>query len=569
MSTLLVQPRAENKENNESTVVSTAASTTSLENNPPLGEPAEKNQLFFSRISKTDRDAIATQPSVFDDPETAEKYHPPQEWENYHRFDTKARWTWGEESAVIRKIDLRIMIWVCLMAVALELDRQNLITALTDDFLQDLKLTTDDYNLGNTAFRAAFLVSELPSQLLSKWIGPDRWIPIQITLWSLVTGSQFFLSGRSSFVATRALLGVLQGGFIPDIILYLSYFYKSHELTIRLGIFWSVISFGDVFTSLFGAGILRLRGHLGYAGWQWLFLLEGIITILVGLFSFVLMPAGPCQTANWFRGKSGWFTEREETIMVNRVIRDDPSKSDMHNREPITLELLWNCLTDFDLWPVYLLGLVHQIPATPPTQYFTLVLRSLKFTTLQTNLLTIPTVLVHAISVLGLTYLAEIVDQLSLVASLGQIWMLPFLTWLAVVDLGEASRWTQWAILTLLLGYPLAHAIQTSWISRNSNSVRLRTVSAALYNIFVQASTIIGSNVYHTSDAPYYHKGNKQLLAILAGNIVFYALTKLYYVWRNKQRDQKWNAMTPEEQLNYVTTTTDKGNKRLEFRFKH
>lgn len=62
------------------------------------------------------------------------------------------------------------------------------------------------------------------------------------------------------------------------------------------------------------------------------------------------MPAGPCQTASWFRGKKGWFSEREEKIIVNRVIREDPSKSSMHNREPVTPKLLWQSLKDYDLW---------------------------------------------------------------------------------------------------------------------------------------------------------------------------------------------------------------------------
>lgn len=110
-------------------------------------------------------------------------------------------------------------------------------------------------------------------------------------------------------------------------ILYLSYFYKHGELSLRLGFWWTAMSIADIIAGFLGFGLLHLRGHLGYSGWRWLFLVEvgydstnlvlgqlsdvkGLFKLVIGLIAFILMPPGPCQTANWARGKKGWFTPR-------------------------------------------------------------------------------------------------------------------------------------------------------------------------------------------------------------------------------------------------------------------
>lgn len=111
-----------------------------------------------------------------------------------------------------------------------------------------------------------------------------------------------------------------------DVVLYLTYFYKSNELPIRLSWFWTALSTSNIFGSLLAAAILQMRGIGGLSGWRYLFIIEGSVTAIIGILSWGLMPAGPCQTASWFRGKKGWFTEHEEYILVNRLLRDDPSK---------------------------------------------------------------------------------------------------------------------------------------------------------------------------------------------------------------------------------------------------
>ena len=240
--------------------------------------------------------------------------------------------------------------------------------------------------------------------------------------------------------------------------------------------------------------------------------------------------------------------------MINRVIREDPTKSYMHNREPITPKLLWKSMCDYDLWPLYILGLMFQIPMGPPNQYLTLTLRGLGFDTFHTNLLVVPSVVFHMFTMMALTYVAEIWKELTFTAAIPQIWALPFLIFIYVKDITSINKWTSYAIMTCLLSYPsgrftpsspnqyltaTAHPIQVAWNSRNSNSVRSRTVSAALYNMFVQTSGIIISNIYRKDDAPRYKRGNRVLLSICIANLVIYTFVKVYYVQRNKQRETK------------------------------
>jgi hypothetical protein len=92
-------------------------------------------------------------------------------------------------------------------------------------------------------------------------------------------------------------------------------------------------------------------------------LIEGLMSVAVGLATFFLMPASITEThkilhgkASWLHGKSGWFTEREEKILVNRILRDDPSKGDMNNRQHVDLKGIWSALKDINLWPLYIVS---------------------------------------------------------------------------------------------------------------------------------------------------------------------------------------------------------------------
>lgn len=526
--------------------------------------------------SQTDIESLPKniEQNVFEDDAAIDIYKPIEGYEGAHRFDPSATWTPEEEQALVRFLDWRVALPACIMFFALQLDRGNITQAISDNMLGDLNMNTNDYNNGMTIFYCSFLFAELPSQLISKKLGPDVWIPIQMVAWSIVAASQAKLTGRTTYFITRFLLGLIEGGFIPDVILYLSYFYKNRELPQRLSWFWTSYQGTSIVGAFLAYGILHLRGDTGLKdGWRYLFCIEGAITAFIGILTWFYLPASPCQTArvSWkglLRPKKGWFTAREETIMVTRILRDDPEKATMHNRQGLSLKLLWEAITDFDLWWIYLLGLTWTIPFTPETTYITLTCEALGFNTFQTNLLTIPAYTLFILQLLFWTWVSEKINQRLLMGLISQIWALPLLIALEVLPKSfPNANWSKWAISTLIIGYPYAHAVMVALTSRNAGHVRTRTVGSSLYNMAVQASNVFSTQIYRNDDKPFYYRGNKALLGLVAWNIVIFIAAKLYYVWKNQKRDQIWGSMTREERLEYLRTTNDKGNKRLDFRF--
>ncbi|AGO13367.1 AaceriAFR229Cp [[Ashbya] aceris (nom. inval.)] len=530
-------------------------------------EIAKDNFDVWTEVSSRE----PTKPNPFDDPFVADYYRKVYEDAKYEcrkAFDPELSWTHEEERKLVRKLDVRVALTSCILFAALQIDRGNLGQAVADNMLDDINMNTNDYNLGNQLFYICFLLAEVPSQLISKKLGPDIFIPIQMVAWSIVAMSQSALTNKTGYLITRSLIGLLEGGFIADLVLWLSYFYTSTELPIRLSFFWTTMSLVQVCTSLLAFLLFRLRGIAGLTGWQWLFLLEGLITLLIGLGGFYLMVPSAVQTRNFLHPK-GWFTEREELIVVNRVLRDDPSKGDMHNRQALTPKLIWQALTDYDLWPIYLIGLVHYLPDGTVSPYLTLTLKSVGFSKFTVQLLSIPHSIIFIIFLLGITRFSEKISQRALLGLIPSIWnttLLGFLRWWSG---SLVKAWPTYTILTLLLGAPYIHAICVSWASRNSNSIKTRAISAAVYNMFVQMGSIISNQLYREDDAPLYHRGNEILFWIMAANIPLFILVKAYYMYRNKSRDEKWNSMSEAQQRDYIVNTTDQGNKRLDFRFVH
>ncbi|OAQ69774.1 MFS transporter [Pochonia chlamydosporia 170] len=495
---------------------------------------------------------------------------PPHDtYEGRHRYDPLAEWTVAEERAAVRKTDIRLLSWLCIMFLGLQLDRGNLSNALADDLLGDLGLTTDDYNNGTTIQLVCFLAAEFPVQFLTKRYGFKNVLPGLMCAWSVVSTFQAFMTGRTAFYITRALIGLFEGGFIPGAILMATYFYTSSELSVRLAAFWSTLNVARVISALLAAGFLEMRGVAGHTGWFWLLLLEGILTLVIGVASFLYLPLSPTSTKSVLCPRP-WYSEREEVIMINRILRDDPAKGLTDIKEPVTVKDVKAAWSDKSLWGLYLVGMIAYIPATPVQAYLTLTLKRVgKFSTLASNLLTAPSAALQIVTMLGLAYSSDYFNERAFHCLIGELWNLPLFT--ALLTLPNGGReWGRYSIITLISGYPYFHPIVSSWISENSFDVKKRAIAAATYNVAVQIGSLIGSQIYRKWDAPYYKTGNTVCISILALAVVVLLVQRQFLVHLNNKKRREWNAMSTEEQVAYQTDKEAReidGNKRLDFLF--
>ncbi|CAD6441390.1 0507edf3-df38-4c38-8c09-2cc7e636c6ff [Sclerotinia trifoliorum] len=500
----------------------------------------------------------------------ADALPPHESYEGSHRYDPAATWTEAEERRVVRKTDLYLLLWICVMFFGLQLDRGNLSNATADNLLKDLKLTTDDYNNGTTIQLLCFLAAEFPVQFLTKRYGFKYILPIMMMLWGTVSWTQAWMHDRTSFYITRALIGLCEGGFIPGTILFATYFYKSKELSVRLACFWSTLNIARVISALLAAGILTMRGVGGKPGWFYLFLIEGLFTFLIGVISILYLPQSPTKTSSVLCRKS-WYTEREEIIMVNRILRDDPAKGLTSLQEPATFKDIREAWSDSSMWGLYFIGLVAYIPATPVQSYITLTLRRLGYTTFDSNMLTIPSAALQVITMLVLAYSSDFFDERTFHCIFGEFWILPLLT--ALLTIPDGGRdWSRWSLVTLISGYPYFHPIVSAWISENTFDVKKRAITAATYNVIVQVGSLIGSQIYRSYDAPYYKQGNKVLISICALALVTFVTQRQYLIVLNKRKEKVWDQMTAEEKAAYQNDSEARekdGNKRLDFRFKY
>lgn len=201
------------------------------------------------------------------------------------------------EQQVMRKVSRHLLGFLFLLFVFSFLDRINIgFAGLT--MMQDLGLSGTQFGFATTLFYIAYIACSIPSNIVLARIGARRWIGSMMIAWGLASTATLFASGPASLYALRFLVGVTEAGFLPGMLLYLTYWFPSAYRARANALFMIAMPVTAAIGSALSGLILGLDGHWGVKGWQWLFLLEGMPSVLLGLAVYGYLDDAP-HKANW------------------------------------------------------------------------------------------------------------------------------------------------------------------------------------------------------------------------------------------------------------------------------
>lgn len=224
-------------------------------------------------------------------------------------------WRKAATKKLVRKIDTRLLPFLIVMYLLNFLDRANLAQARQGDLEKDLGMTGTDFNLATSIFFVGYLLMQLPSNMLITRVRPSLYLTSAMMLWGGVSACNAATHKFTELVVVRFFLGFVEAPFFPGAVFLMSSWYSRAELTRRMSYFYSGNALANMFGGIIGASVLdNMDMAQGIAGWRWLFILEGVITIGVAFIGIVVLPDYP--------GTTKWLTEEERAFAQWRLKRD-------------------------------------------------------------------------------------------------------------------------------------------------------------------------------------------------------------------------------------------------------
>ncbi|KXJ87573.1 major facilitator superfamily domain-containing protein [Microdochium bolleyi] len=253
---------------------------------------------------------------IFDDA-VSEKQVP--QVQHVDRFGSHEK-TDPKEIALVKKLDRWIMPMLWSMYWLNYLDRNAIALARINTLEKDLKLTDTQYQTCVSILFVGYILGQIPSNMFLTRTRPSRYMGICMALWAVVSALTAMSKDFTGLLLTRFFLGLTEAPYYPGAVYMLSIFYTRKEIATRIAILYTGNVLATAFAGLIAAGVFHgMHMTLGLAGWQWLFILQGVVTFVIAIFGYFILPDFPLTTT--------WLTEEERALAHNRMELDTTSNA--------------------------------------------------------------------------------------------------------------------------------------------------------------------------------------------------------------------------------------------------
>ncbi|KAK7911517.1 hypothetical protein PG985_013998 [Apiospora marii] len=420
-----------------------------------------------------------------------------------------------EERKLVRKIDLYILPTMWVMYLLSYMDRTNIGNAKIAGMDKELDLTSDRYSIVLVVFFIGYVLWEVPSNMILARTKPSIFLPAIMFLWGCATIGMAFIQTYESLIGLRVVVGLLESGFAPGMLLLLSSWYKPDEQARRFGVYISAAILSGAFGGLIAGSITNgLDGAHGLAGWRWLFIVEGAATAGWSIVaSFILMD---------FPANTKRLSEAERELAIRRLMVD-PSRFDGGQDGPKLshFQALKVALTDWKVW-LFVVGYMAVVGSSTLSYFYPTLVAGLGYSTVNAQYMTIPIyVAAFVVTIVVVFYMDKYPRWRGLVLGccMGVACLCSIIT-CAVYDF--KARYALLVIMASGLwasnGLSLAYASSTF----TTMTAEVRGISLAFVNAMGNLAQIYGSYLFPSKDSPKYLMGFGVISGLCFTGVVSY-----------------------------------------------
>ncbi|EEU41890.1 uncharacterized protein NECHADRAFT_64202 [Fusarium vanettenii 77-13-4] len=470
-----------------------------------------------------------------------------------------------DEKKILRKMDLRLIPMLALLYLLSFLDRGNIGNAKIEGLQEDLNMTPDQYNWCLTVFFFTYAAFEVPSNLLLKKLRPSVWLPTIMVAWGIVMTLMGIVKNYHGLLIARIFLGLTEAGLFPGVAYYLTMWYCRHEIQFRQALFFSAASIAGAFSGLLAFAIAKMDGVGGLEGWRWIFILEGIVTVIVAICAFWALYDFP-ETAKF-------LTEEERAFVVFRLkyqgqrqatSEEEGTHTQVAQADEFRWEYVWSAFKDWQIWVNIFVYWGIVCPLYGISLFLPTIIRNLGYTSSHSQLMTVPIYITAAIIAVIVAWTSDRVGKRS-----------PFIVVFLCIMIVGFSMCISTSNPKVVYGgvfiaacaiYPAFPGVIT-WLSNNLAGSYKRSVGMAIQIGVGNLGGAMASNFYRQKDGPRYILGHGLELGFISAGIIAALILIVSYDRINKSRERKMaqgehNQYSPEE-------LSAKGDKALTWRYMH